>query len=318
MIRALARLLTVTILSTLLAACANKPQPQTAYIFSSFRDNGESGLHLAYSRDGYRWQPLNQDKPLLKSTIGQGLMRDPCIILGPDGRYHMVWTTGWWDKGIGIAHSDNLIDWSEPEFVPVMAHEPTARNSWAPEIIWDDEREQYVIYWASTIPGRFPATEDTGDDGLNHRIYYTATKDFKNYSETQLFYQPDFNVIDSTIVKDGDDYVMVLKDETRHPPAKYLQVTRSNSLYGPWQTPLEPFTPKDLWVEGPTILRLPDSWLVYYDEYTSKAFGAMKTQDFIHWEDVSEQIHMPEGSRHGTVLQLPLSELEALLWSETG
>ena len=31
-------------------------------------------------------------------------MRDPCLVAGPDGQFHLVWTTGWWDKGIGIAH----------------------------------------------------------------------------------------------------------------------------------------------------------------------------------------------------------------------
>jgi len=30
-------------------------------------------------------------------------MRDPCIIAGPDGSFHMVWTTGWRGKDIGYA-----------------------------------------------------------------------------------------------------------------------------------------------------------------------------------------------------------------------
>src|SRR5258708_27752430 len=42
--------------------------------------------------------------------------------------FHMVWTTGWWDQGIGIAHSKNLVEWSEQEFLPVMKDMPDARN----------------------------------------------------------------------------------------------------------------------------------------------------------------------------------------------
>lgn len=46
-------------------------------------------------------------------AAGSRLRRDPSIARGPDGMFHLVWTTGWWDKGIGIAHSTNLIDWPE-------------------------------------------------------------------------------------------------------------------------------------------------------------------------------------------------------------
>ncbi len=285
-------------LFTLGCQTANEPVDDSAYVFSSFRGNGEGGLHLAYSHDGLNWTALKDDTSFLEPTVGQGLMRDPCIIQGPDGRYHMVWTTGWWDQGLGVAHSEDLIHWSEQQFVPVMSHEPTARNTWAPEIIWDHENEQYVIYWASTIPGRFPETADTGDDGLNHRIYYTTTKDFETYSETQLFYEPGFNVIDSTIVHRGDEYIMILKDETRHPAEKNLRVARSDSLYGPWTEPSEPFTPEDVWVEGPTLLEKGDATIVYYDEYMNKRYGAMRTTDFKTWEDISAHVSARYPSWH--------------------
>ncbi len=82
------------------------------YLFSSFRGNGEDGLHLAYSHDGLKWIALNNDKSFLKPEVGTELMRDPCICRGPDDIFHIVWTSGWWDKGIGIAHSKDLINWS--------------------------------------------------------------------------------------------------------------------------------------------------------------------------------------------------------------
>lgn len=290
-----------------------KPNDTGAYVFSSFRGNGEDGLHLAYSHDGLTWKALKNDTTFLEPEVGQGLMRDPCIIQGPEGTFHMVWTTGWWDQGLGVAHSDDLVNWSEQQFVPVMAHEPTARNTWAPEIIRDDQNDQYVIYWASTIPGQFPETADSGDDGLNHRIYYTTTKDFQTYSDTKLFYEPGFNVIDSTIIPDGDGYVMILKDETRHPAEKNLRVARSDSLYGPWTEPSEPFTPEGVWVEGPTLLDLGEEVIVYYDEYTNKRYGAMRTRDFDTWKDISDAISFPEGTRHGTVVRVSGETLEVLM-----
>jgi hypothetical protein len=77
-----------------------------------------------------------------------------------------------------------------------------------------------MIYWATTITGKFPETASKADDGYNHRIYYVTTKDFKSYSETSLLYDPGFNVIDASIVKDNGKYVMFLKDETREPAQK--------------------------------------------------------------------------------------------------
>lgn len=283
------------------------------YIFSSFRGNGNSGLHLSYSLDGLTWTAINQDQSVLTPDVGGKLMRDPCIILGPDNTFHMVWTSSWEDGGIGVAHSKDLITWSEQQFIPVMKNFPTAKNAWAPEIIWDDDNQQYVIYWASTIPGQFPETEKQADKGWDHRIYATTTQNFRDYSQTTIFYQPDFNVIDSTIIKTDDDYVMILKDETRYPAAKNLKVARSSSIFGPWEITEQAFTPENTWVEGPTIVKHQDWFYVYYDEYINHQYGAMRTQDFNQWQNVSAQLTVPKGTRHGTVVKIPAEKLTRLL-----
>ena len=283
----------------LLASCAQAAE--SVYLFSSFRGNGEDGLHLAYSDDGLVWRALKGDKPFLAPQVGGKLMRDPCIIQGPDGVFHMVWTTSWTDQGIGVAHSSDLTSWSEQASVPVMGKEAGARNCWAPEVTWDPDGEQYVIYWATTIPDRFPETAKNADRGWNHRIYCTTTKDFKEYTETRLFYEPGFNVIDSTITAHGDGFVMILKDETRFSPAKNLRVARSAKVTGPWSSASAAFTPEGLWAEGPTVLKTGEWTIVYYDAYREHTYGAMRTKDFETWEDVSEKVSFPEGTRHGTV-----------------
>ncbi|MCH9660645.1 MAG: glycosyl hydrolase, partial [Bacteroidetes bacterium] len=157
------------------------------FMFSYFKGNGEDGLHLASSEDGVKWEALNDDKSFLTPEVGvDKLMRDPCVILGPDNKFHMVWTVSWGERGIGYATSSDLINWSEQQYVPVMEHEPEAQNCWAPEISYDVVKEQYIIYWATTIPGRFIETDSLGDNGYNHRMYYTTTKNFKDYSKTAL------------------------------------------------------------------------------------------------------------------------------------
>ena len=153
----------LTISSLLIAVlssfCSIVSAEDSAYLFTSFRGDGQDGLHLAYSKDGLNWSTLKGDQSFLKPSIGGKLMRDPCIIQGPDQLFHMVWTTSWNDKGIGIAHSKDLIHWSKQEFIPVMADETDARNCWAPEITWDRKAKQYVIYWSTTIKNRFPETK---------------------------------------------------------------------------------------------------------------------------------------------------------------
>jgi hypothetical protein len=283
------------------------------YLFTSFRGNGEDGLHMAYSRDGLQWTALKDDKPFLKPIVGGKLMRDPCIIQGPDGLFHMVWTTSWIDQGIGIAHSEDLINWSEQKFAPVMKHEPKARNCWAPEITWDPDGKQYVIYWATTLPDKFKETAKSADKGWNHRMYCTTTKDFKSYTETRLFYEPGFNVIDSTIIQTHDHYIMISKDETRHPPAKNLHIATSDKVTGPWRKASEPFSPKGIWVEGATAIKIGQYWYVYFDAYRKHRYGAMRTKDFKSWENVSHKLKVPKGMNHGTIFAVSNDILDKLL-----
>ncbi|WP_281228628.1 alpha/beta hydrolase fold domain-containing protein [Flavobacterium aquiphilum] len=274
------------------------------YLFAYFKGNGEDGLHLAYSNDGYKWEALKKDASFLTPEVGKDkLMRDPCVIKGGDGLYHMVWTVSWTDKGIGYASSKDMIHWSKQEFIPVMAHEEKARNTWAPEITYDEKSKTYMIYWASTIDGKFPETQSTEEKGYNHRIYYTTTKDFKKFKPTKLLYEPGFNVIDATIVKQGEGYAMFLKDETKVPVQKNLKIAYSKNLTGPYTKASDPIT-GNYWAEGPTAIQINDEWTVYFDKYTQKKYGAVK-QTSKGWEDISEQISFPTGTRHGTVIKVP-------------
>jgi Glycosyl hydrolases family 43 len=307
----LAGLLALIASLTLLPAFALQPA-SPAYLFAYFKNNGEDGLHLAWSRDGLKWLALNEDKPYLAPTAGsQKLMRDPHILQGPDGVFHMVWTTGWDGRDIGIAHSKDLLDWSEQKALPVMAHEPTAMNCWAPELFYDAANKQYLIYWSTTIPGKFPETAGSAGKGRNHRIYYVKTKDFANYSPAAVLYDGGFNVIDATIVRDGARYVMVLKDETEFPAAKkHLRLATSANAAGPYSQASGAFTPD--WVEGPTVLRVNGEWIVYYDLYRDHRYGAQKTRDWKTWVNVTDQLEFPKGTRHGTAFAVSAGVLAKL------
>ncbi|HUJ42756.1 MAG TPA: glycoside hydrolase family 43 protein [Opitutaceae bacterium] len=281
------------------------------YLFTYFTKNGEDGLHLAWSRDGYKWEALNGGRSCLTPAVGkEKLIRDPCLVRGPDGVFHMVWTCGWWEQGIGYAATTDFLHWSEQKEIPVMAHEPAVRNSWAPEIDYDAKRGDYLIFWASTIPGKFPETAGASESDLNHRIYATTTRDFVAFTSTRLFFDPGFSVIDATILPANGRFYLIVKDETVKPPKKHLRIASSDDIAGPYANLGPPFTPADLWVEGPSAIRIGGEYLVYFDAYRQKRYGAMRSRDLNTWEDVSAQMTFPgEGTpgrmRHGTVIAVP-------------
>lgn len=307
------KLLYLTILLLSAFYNAHAQSEKEIYLFAYFKGNGEDGLHLAYSTDAYKWTALKSDQSFLTPMVSKDkLMRDPCIIRGADGLFHMVWTVSWKDKGIGYASSKDLIHWSEQQFLPVMIKEDGARHTWAPEITYDNRTKTYMIYWATTIKDKFNETASTEESGYNHRIYYVTTKDFKTYSETKLLYDPGFNVIDATIVKEGSGFVMFLKDETREPAQKNIKMAYAGQLIGPYSKAGSAIT-GNYWAEGPTTLKKDHTRMVFFDKYRDHQYGAIQSVDLKNWTDVSEKISLPKGLRHGTILTIKAKELKKLL-----
>lgn len=288
-------------------------QTNDVYLFSYFKNNGEDGLHLAFSENGYAWTALNNDSSFLTPAAGNDkLMRDPCIIKGPDGLFHMVWTSSWNEKGIGYANSPDLINWSKQEYFEVMKDEPKARNCWAPEIFYDEKSKLYMIFWATTIEGAFPGTQSKKENSYNHRIYYVTTPDFKEFSETDILYDMDFNVIDATLIHANNKYYMFLKDETIEPvPQKNIRIATGANLTGGYSVASPPIT-GNYWAEGPTVLKVKDGWIVYFDKYREKKMGAVFSKDLSVWTDISLKIKFPPGVRHGTVFQVSRHVFEKL------
>ena len=306
------------LLPVLLMLAGGAAHAADAYLFAYFTKNGEDGLHLAASSDGYKWDKLNGGNSYLVPKVGVSkLMRDPCIVRGPDGTYHMVWTSGWNENNIGYASSKDLLHWTDQKELPVMAHEKGVLNTWAPEIVYDEKRAEYLIFWASTVPGKFSQTDGSSEEKYNHRMYYTTTKDFTAFAPTKLFYDPGFSVIDATFVRAYGKSWLMVKDETRHPPRKYLQVAAAPDLHGPFGKLSAPITKPGLWVEGPTALQVGADVLMYFDAYQSRHYGALRSHDMVNWEDVSAKMQFPDEDtpvrmRHGTAIAVPSALIDSL------
>lgn len=277
------------------------------YIFTSFHEPANEGLRFIYSKDGIHWDSI--PGIWLKPSIGnEKVLRDPSITQTKDGIFHLVWTTSWkGDLGFGYASSADLIHWSRQQMIPVMKNEPSTINVWAPDIFYDDEKGEFVVVWASCVPFRFK--KGVEEENNNQRLYYITTKDFKTISKTKLLYDPGFSSIDATIVKRAKDaYVLVFKDNTR--PNRNLRVAFAKSPTGPYSQVSSTFTPS--YVEGPTVERIGNNYLIYYDEYQKFKYGAVETKDFIHYSNISKKISIPQGHKHGTIFKVPASYVENL------
>ena len=277
------------------------------YVSTSFHEPATEGLRFIYSRDGIRWDSIQG--VFLRPMVGQQkVMRDPSIVRGPDGTFHLVWTSSWrGDRGFGYSSSKDLIHWTPQRFIET-GMDTTTVNTWAPELFYDDVKRQYLIIWASCVPGRFPDGQEEHKN--NHRLYYMTTKDFRTFSKTQLFYEPGFSAIDATLVKRGNsDYVMVVKDNTR--PMRNIKVAFAKSPYGPWSAASEPFT--EQFTEGPSTAKVGDWYYIYYDSYRHKIYGAHRTKDFKTFQDQTGSVKFPVGHKHGTVFMADEQLVENLI-----
>jgi len=277
------------------------------YVSTSFHEPATEGLRFIYSHDGIKWDSIQGI--FLRPEVGkQKVMRDPSIVKGPDGVFHLVWTSSWrGDRGFGYSSSKDLIHWTPQQFVST-GMDTTTVNTWAPELFYDDVKRQFLIVWASCVPGRFPDGQE--DHKNNHRLYYMTTKDFRRFSKTQLFYEPGFSAIDATLVKRGkQDYVMVVKDNTR--PMRNIKVAFAPSPYGPWSDASEPFT--ESFTEGPSTAKVGDWWYIYYDSYQHRIYGAHRTKDFKTFQNQTGTVSFPTGHKHGTVFMADEKLVEGLI-----
>lgn len=296
----------VVILLLLYSFTACRTQKEV-YLFTSFHEPANEGLRFLWSKDAYHWNDLGTT--FLQPSVGNDkIMRDPSIIYGMDGLYHLVWTCSWkGDNGIGYASSKDLVHWSPQRFIPVMEKEPAVLNVWAPELFYDAETAQYIMVWASTIPFRF--AKGAEEENNNHRLYYTTTKDFNSFSDPKLFFDPGFSSIDAVIVlQEKGKYVLVLKDNTR--PNRNIRVAFAEHALGPWTNVSEPFTAP--FTEGPAVARTGSDWLIYYDAYRDKKFGAVKTTDFKTFANIDAEISVPAGHKHGTIFMAPKKIVKGL------
>lgn len=302
-----------------------------AYIFTSFHEPSINGLEYLYSYDGLKWDTIpgyfmrpeiGNDKKYSDVFRGgeerwptygpdEKCLRDPSIIQGPDGTFHLVWTTQWGgSRGFGYAQSKDLIHWSKQREIPVMKDIPT-NNVWAPELFYDDELKEYFIIWSSQIDPKEYTDSDKVATNAANRLWFTTTKDFKTFTPAKRYYDPGFNSIDAYLLKRGHkDYVLVVKDN-RKPGHSNLFCVFADSPYGPFHSPTRTFG--RTFSEGPCALKLGKEWLIYFDQYHPQEYTAVSTTDFQTFTPIPERVSIPMKHKHGTIVKVKRKTLERIL-----
>ena len=237
------------------------------YLFGHFIGEGtpnDEQIYFATSNDGLNFKDRNNGKPVLTSTIGEKGVRDPYIYRSPEGaRFFLVATDlsicnrggwrmnaqGYYDASTTGSHnlvlwqSLDLVNWGEPKLIKVAPE--NAGMAWAPEMIFDDETGNYIIFFASSI-----MNPETKYKDKPNAIYYVSTRDFETYSEPKILIdnqtdnevtQKQREIIDTTIIKIGDMYYSASKDGDNNEKNGGIRIMKNTSLTNPdgWEKVLD-------------------------------------------------------------------------------
>lgn len=313
-----------------------------AYLFVHFREkttpDGEQ-VYFGLSRDGFQWEEVNHGAPVLWAYYGDKGVRDFTITrcrengkfyifatdlslsYGMRNQYHNSWEEigKHGSKCLSVWESENLTDWSEQRLVRVGTEKFGCL--WAPDILYDREKGDYLLHWSSS---------HADDQYGPKKIYYSRTADFQNFSAPEILYQKeDSGVIDSAIYEEDGRYYLFVKSEEN--PAKIILLSSEHAA-GPYQR-VEAFDRSMEQVESglyeaPTAVCLEDGrWCLFLDYYGVPGAGqgyvpfvaeSLKSGTFVRSD---RAFSFPYGYKHGTILTITMEEYERIRrhdWSDRG
>ena len=299
------------------------------YLFAHFKEkitpDGEQ-VYFGISRDGYKWEEVNGANPILVSTESSTGCRDieivrlhtggfviittdECIANRYDENLHIDWSvvnrTG--SKRFCMWKTDDLVNFSKQE--SIYFGRDDFGCLWAPEIFFDEENEEYLIHWGSTVKE---------DDYKHMSIYCSTTKDFETFTEPKLFFTKDNEILDTHIRKIDGVYHMFYKNANN--PSMNMHAT-SESLYGPYEHDkgFEEYMANEVAnpgsYEAGTSFVLPDGkWCVMFDFFGCEKekmgyvpFISEKPGD-MNFTRCPERFSFPYGFKHGGVLEITEEE----------
>lgn len=310
-------ILFVVILSSNILLAQTAKKNYSAYLFTYFTGNSKAdeSVHFAISYDGYHYQALNDNKPVIASEkiSSTGGVRDPHILRGADGKtFYMVVTdmvsaNGWnSNRAMVLLKSADLIHWTSS--VVNIQNRFSGNDSllrvWAPQTIYDAKANKYMVY--------FSMKHGSGSD----KIYYAyANADFTDLATApkQLFYSPtNGSCIDGDIILKEGKYHLFFKTEGEGAGIKIAVSDQLTSGYILQDKYVQQTTDP---VEGAGVFKLNNSneYILMYDVYTKGKYQFTQSKDLKNFSVIDQDISMNFHPRHGTVLSITADEASRLM-----
>ncbi|REE05519.1 glycoside hydrolase family 43 protein [Marinoscillum furvescens] len=295
-----------------LMTLAAHAQTYDGYLFAYFLggDTGEQ-VYYALSTDGLKYKALNGSRPVVhaEEVSTSGGVRDPHILRTHHGSYYMTLTDlktkamGWQNTAMVLLRSKDLITW-ESSVVDIATEFPDqfgdVTRVWAPQTIYDDEKDSYLVYWSMLQPG--------GKDIL---YYAYANESFTALQTTpKVLLNHDAACIDGDIVKKDGRYYLFFKNEDQG--EKGLLMASSSTLTSGYEVHDRYVDQSDWDVEGGCVFQLIDQsgYILMYDVYRRGQYEFCKTEDFITFEVIAGEMDFKP--RHGTVIPITAEEMTRL------
>ncbi|MEE0419765.1 MAG: immunoglobulin-like domain-containing protein [Lachnospiraceae bacterium] len=325
-----------------------------AYLYIHFNEiqvgTSLQQIYFGVSKDGLQWTALNDNQPILESTVGDKGVRDPYIVRSPEGdKFYLIGTDldihhnrygGNWgqmatigSQSLVIWESEDLLNWSESRLADVGSP-IDAGCTWAPEAIYDETTGEYLVFWSS------PLTKLTGDSDKKY-IFVSKTRDFVNFTDPELYSEDSSSTIDADIYREGDTYYRLLKEASKG----YVYLQSADRLLDYSGSSVSTIGGKEFVnrgmhfqkidntaagcletyrgrYEGPTMFKFNDrdEWCILVDEYGSsdaRGYIPFLTKNLDQPNSVKlapdNTYTMTDGAKHGTVIPITQEEYDALV-----
>lgn len=287
------------------------------YLFCYFTGNApeQERVHFAVSEDGYNFRALNGNREVITQTLGKKCCRDPFIFRDNEGIFHIIATDmksdeGWANNNSMVVwDSDDLTEWKNERIIDFTQFSSTrdAVRVWAPEVIFDKTRGEYMIYW----------THLNRDSDLDTIPWYAYTKDFSSLTtEPQILYKPKSGLcaIDGDMLeKDGRYYLFVADGEKDG-----ICCVVSDAASGPFEEPEDrKISLADTALEGNCMYFNEEAgkFILIADQFKSGGYFMQESEDIVHFTPVDKNLYSLDHlkPRHGSMLSISDEEYKRLV-----
>lgn len=287
----------------------------TKYLFCYFTGNEpeNESVHFAVSDDGYHFYALNGNKKIINQTLGKKCCRDPFIFRDEDGIFHIIATDmrcydGWCSNNSMIVwDSSDLVNWKSERIIDFSQFEETksADRVWAPQVIFDRFKNEYMIYW----------THHNAGDDLDTIIWYAYTKDFTALTtKPSILFKPKSNMcaIDADIIEVHGKYYLYEADGEKEAICYAIADTPSGPYFEPDNNKV---SVADTALEGNCIYKIlgTEKYVMIADQFKAGGYFMQETTDMINFKKVQEFSLDHLHPRHGSMLHITDGEYDRLI-----